>query len=87
VADLRTLDPASRLRLAREQKGLSHRQVAEATKLSVRAIELLEKRCRAARRDLSPIDHKSVAQVGLNPGSTAQRIFVDAWHHRFSPAS
>jgi cytoskeleton protein RodZ len=43
VADHRTLDPASRLRHAREQKGLSQRQVAEATKLSVRAIELLEK--------------------------------------------
>jgi transcriptional regulator with XRE-family HTH domain len=35
-------DPASRLRQAREQKGLSLRQIAEATKLSVRAIELLE---------------------------------------------
>jgi cytoskeletal protein RodZ len=36
-------DPASRLRQAREEKGLSQRQVAEATKLSVRAIELLER--------------------------------------------
>jgi hypothetical protein len=30
------------LRAAREEKGLSHRQLAEATKLSVRVIELLE---------------------------------------------
>ena len=43
MADHRSLDPAARLRLAREQKGLSQRQVAEATKLSVRAIESLER--------------------------------------------
>jgi len=43
VADHRSLDPAARLRLAREHKGLSLRQVAEATKLSVRAIESLER--------------------------------------------
>lgn len=42
MADHRSLDPATRLRQAREQKGLSLRQVAEATKLSVRAIESLE---------------------------------------------
>jgi cytoskeleton protein RodZ len=43
VAGHRTLDPAARLREAREAKGLSYRQLAEATKLSVRAIELLER--------------------------------------------
>jgi cytoskeleton protein RodZ len=42
VAGHRTLDPASRLRQAREEKGLSYRQLAEATKLSVRVIEQLE---------------------------------------------
>jgi cytoskeletal protein RodZ len=70
VADIRTLDPASRLRLAREQKGLSHRQVAEATKLSVRQIELLEKGNLSGlpdgiyRRSII----KAVArEVGLNP--------------------
>jgi transcriptional regulator with XRE-family HTH domain len=41
----RSLDPAERLRQAREDKGLSQRQVAEATKLSVRAIESLERGC------------------------------------------
>ena len=43
MADHRVLDPAARLREAREAKGLSLRQVADATKLSVRTIELLEK--------------------------------------------
>jgi cytoskeleton protein RodZ len=70
VADHRSLDPASRLRQAREEKGLSLRQVAEATKLSVRAIELLE------RDSLSGLPQgiyrraivRAVArEVGLNP--------------------
>ena len=43
MADQRSLDPAARLRLAREHKGLSLRQVAEATKLSIRQIESLER--------------------------------------------
>ena len=38
----RALDPATRLREAREAKGLSCRQLAEITKLSVRTIEALE---------------------------------------------
>ena len=38
VAEPRSLDPSARLRHAREQRGLSLRQVAEATKLSVRAL-------------------------------------------------
>ena len=42
VANHRPPDPASRLKLAREAKGLSPRQIAEATKLSVRTIEALE---------------------------------------------
>jgi cytoskeleton protein RodZ len=70
VADHRSLDPAARLRLAREEKGLSLRDVAEATKLSVRAIELLERDCLSGlpegiyRRSIV----KAVArEVGLNP--------------------
>jgi transcriptional regulator with XRE-family HTH domain len=70
VADHRSLDPASRLRLAREQKGLSHRQVADATKLSVRQIEMLESGNLSGlpegiyRRSII----KAVArEVGLNP--------------------
>lgn len=38
----RPTDPASRLRLARESKGLSYRQIADATKLSARVVEALE---------------------------------------------
>lgn len=69
MADHRSLDPAARLRSAREAKGLSHRQVAEATKLSVRAIELLERDC---LRDLPEgIYRRSIVkavarEVGLN---------------------
>ena len=70
VAGHRTLDPAARLRDAREAKGLSHRQLAEATKLSVRAIELLESDRLA---DLPEgIYRRSIVravarEVGLNP--------------------
>ena len=70
MADHRSLDPAARLRQAREAKGLSYRQVAEATKLSVRAIELLERDCVSGlpagiyRRSII----RAVArEVGLNP--------------------
>jgi len=70
VAGHRTLDPAARLREARKAKGWSHRQLAEATKLSVRVIELLETDRIADlpegiyRRSMV----KSVArEVGLNP--------------------
>ena len=70
MADHRSLDPASRLRSAREQKGLSQRQVADATKLSVRAIELLEKGSLDALPD--GIYRRSIVkavarEVGLNP--------------------
>jgi cytoskeleton protein RodZ len=70
VADHRSLDPAARLRLAREAKGLSLRQVAEATKLSVRVVELLERNCLSElpqgiyRRSIV----RAVArEVGVNP--------------------
>jgi len=70
VAGHRTLDPAARLREAREAKGLSHRQLADATKLSVRTIEQLEGDRVAElpegvyRRSIV----RSVArEVGLNP--------------------
>jgi cytoskeleton protein RodZ len=42
MAPSHPVDPATRLRLAREAKGMSTRQVAESTKLSVRAIDALE---------------------------------------------
>ena len=70
MADHRSLDPAARLRQAREDKGLSHRQVAEATKLSVRAIESLERSC--LRELPEGIYRRSIVkavarEVGLNP--------------------
>jgi len=70
VADHRSLDPAARLRQAREAKGLSHRQVADATKLSVRAIESLERDC--LRELPEGIYRRSIVkavarEVGLNP--------------------
>jgi cytoskeletal protein RodZ len=66
----RLLDPAARLREAREQKGLSIRQVAEATKLSVRAVELIERNSLAGLPD--GIYRRSIVraiarEVGLNP--------------------
>ena len=70
MADHRTPDPAARLRVAREAKGLSHRQVADATKLSVRAIESLERDC--LRELPEGIYRRSIVkavarEVGLNP--------------------
>ena len=70
MADPRSLDPAARLRQAREAKGLSQRQVAEATKLSVRAIESLERDCLGDLPD--GIYRRSIVkavarEVGLNP--------------------
>ncbi len=70
MAGNRSLDPAARLREAREAKGLSHRQLADATKLSVRAIELLE-RGRIAELP-EGIYRRSIVravarEVGLNP--------------------
>ena len=70
MADHRLLDPAARLRLAREHKGLSLRQLADATKLSVRQIELLEKDCLSGLPD--GIYRRSIVkavarEVGLNP--------------------
>jgi cytoskeleton protein RodZ len=70
VAGHRTLDPAARLRQAREAKGWSPRQLAEATKLSVRAIEQLEGDRIAELPD--GIYRRSIVravarEVGLNP--------------------
>ena len=70
MADHRLLDPAARLREAREAKGLSQRQVADATKLSVRAIESLERDC--LRELPEGIYRRSIVkaiarEVGLNP--------------------
>lgn len=70
MAEPRTLDPSARLREAREKRGMSHRQVAEATKLSVRAIEAVERNALAELPD--GIYRRSIVravarEVGLNP--------------------
>jgi cytoskeleton protein RodZ len=70
VADHRSLDPAMRLRTAREAIGLSQRQVADATKLSVRALALLENGSLNGLPD--GIYRRSIVkavarEVGLNP--------------------
>lgn len=66
----RPLDPATRLKRAREAKGLSCRQLAETTKLSVRTIEALESDCLSQlpqgiyRR---AIVRSIASEVGLDP--------------------
>jgi len=70
MAPCHPLDPATRLRLAREAKGVSTRQVAESTKLSVRAIEALESgRVSALPEGIyrRAIIRAVASAVGLNP--------------------
>jgi cytoskeleton protein RodZ len=90
VADHRSLDPASRLRLAREKRGLSQRQVAEATKLSVRQIEFLES------GNLSSLPNgiyrrsivKAVArEVGLDPDQVLSEFTIQHPDHLQAPPS
>ena len=82
MADHRTPDPAARLRTAREAKGLSQRQVADATKLSLRAIESLERGC--LRELPGGIYRRSIVkavarEVGLNPDQIlAEFISLDS---------
>ncbi len=66
----RPLGPAMRLRQAREAKGLSCRQLAETTKLSVRTIEALENDCVSALPEgiyRRSIVRAIASEVGLNP--------------------
>jgi transcriptional regulator with XRE-family HTH domain len=73
----RPLDPATRLRQAREARGLSCRQLAEITKLSVRTIEALE----SDRVSVLPegiyrraIVKAVASEVGLNPDQLLQEF-------------
>ena len=76
MAENRPLDPSARLRDAREKKGLSARQVAEATKLSVRAIESLE---RSALSELPEgIYRRSIVRaVAREVGLNADQLLAD----------
>src|SRR6478752_5770266 len=73
TADRRTEDFGSKLREARERKGVSLREIANATKISVRALEALE------RNDISHLPggifsrsfvRAYAAEAGLDPDET-----------------
>ena len=82
-ADRRAGDFGSRLRQAREQKGVSLREIANATKISVRALEALE------RNDISHLPggifsrsfvRAYAVQAGLDPDETVDD-FVRQFPH------
>jgi len=71
--------PATRLRQAREAKGLSCRQLAEITKLSVRTIESLENDCVSALPEgiyRRSIVRAVASEVGLNPDQLLREFSV-----------
>lgn len=83
TADRRTGDFGSKLREARERKGVSLREIANATKISVRALEALE------RNDISHLPggifsrsfvRAYAVQAGLDPDQTVDD-FVRQFPH------
>src|SRR5215470_7844120 len=83
TADRRTGDFGSKLREARERKGISVREIANATKISVRALEALE------RDDISHLPggifsrsfvRAYAVQAGLDPDETVND-FVRQFPH------
>lgn len=83
TADRRTGDFGSKLREARERKGVSLRDIANATKISIRALEALE------RNDISHLPggifsrsfvRAYAVQAGLNPDETVDD-FVRQFPH------
>jgi cytoskeletal protein RodZ len=80
VAEQRPSDSGLRLKQARESLGRSHRQIADATKLSVRVVDAIERGQtrfmptgiyrRAAVRAMA-------AEVGLDPQETLQAFLAD----------
>lgn len=86
----RPLDPATRLRQAREAKGLSCRQLAEATKLSVRTIEALENNCLAELPEgiyRRGIVRSIASEVGLNPDQLLRDFSAAHPDHLPEPAA
>ena len=76
-------DFGSRMRQAREQRGVSLRKIAEATKISVRALEALE------RNDISQLPggifsrafvRSYAAEIGADPEQTV-REFLSQFPH------
>ena len=79
MAPSHPLDPGTRLKLAREAKGVSTRQVAESTKLSVRAIEALESgRVSALPEGIyrRAIIRSVAREVGLNPDQLLREFSI-----------
>src|SRR5262249_24388248 len=83
LVDRRTGDFGSKLREARERKGVSLREIANATKISIRALEALE------RNDLSHLPggifsrsfvRAYAAEAGLSPDETVDD-FVRQFPH------
>jgi len=83
VLDRASGDFGSRLRAARERRGVSLRQIATATKISVSALEALE------RNDLSRLPggifsrafvRSYAAEVGLDPDETIQEFLAQFPH-------
>src|SRR5262245_14257823 len=80
MADKRPCNFGSRVRTAREARGLSHRQIADATKLSVRVVDGIER----GKRELIPdgiygrAAVRAVAtEVGLNPDETLRAFLSE----------
>jgi cytoskeletal protein RodZ len=76
-------DFGARMRHAREQRGVSLRQIAEATKISVRALEALE------RNDISQLPggifsrafvRSYAAEIGVDPEQTVREFLAQFPH-------
>lgn len=80
MSDQRPRDVGTRVKQARESRGRSHRQIADATKLSVRVVEAIER----GRREQMPsgIYRRSAvraiaAEVGLDPEQTLRAFLAE----------
>ena len=71
-------DFGGKLRLARERRGISLRQIATTTKISLGALEALEAQrpVKTARRDLQPVLRPVLRhiEVGLDPDATVHEF-------------
>src|SRR5919198_210349 len=83
-------DFGSRMRHAREQRGVSLRQIAEATKISVSALEALE------RNDISRLPggifsrvfvRSYAAEIGVDPEQTVREFLAQFPHESVTAGS
>src|SRR6185295_675359 len=84
------VDFGSRMRQAREQRGVSLRRIAESTKISVSALEALE------RNDISRLPggifsrafvRSYAAEVGLDPEQTVREFLAQFPHESVTAGS